>query len=401
MTTNSHEQHRGRGLIWAALMLLAFSAALSVLLFSGCSGPPEYPPNLSFPTRNERLVLKLPEPPTTDRQPAIGWDDTELARLDTLGGKTVEPSTIVAASRTALDKHLRDAFGTPAAPTVTGDADVNAAASRLGLAAEPLKEASRLFRKQCQQCHNLAGDGRGPASNVVPPPRDFRRGMFKFTTTGEGKPRRSDLLHTLNEGLKGSAMPSFGLLPEAERDLLARFATYLSIRGQVEFETLALLSQNPTTDVAAVANGKLKAILAEWDKAENAPPLPGAAAVPDDGEPGSESHAAAVRRGFALFTAKADNACITCHGDFGRKPQYRFDVWGSISKPADLTANNVFKGGKRPEDVFARIRGGIPAVGMPAHPEMTDRQVWDLVRFAQSIPYPRELPPDVRSAVYP
>jgi hypothetical protein len=38
---------------------------------------------------------------------------------------------------------------------------------------------------------------------------------------------------------------------------------------------------------------------------------------------------------------------------------------------------------------------------MPAHPELTDRQVWDLVRFVKSVPYPRELPPEVLGAVYP
>jgi hypothetical protein len=78
----------------------------------------------------------------------------------------------------------------------------------------------------------------------------------------------------------------------------------------------------------------------------------------------------------------------------------RYDVWGTVAKPADLTGPTR-KGGARHEDLFDRIRGGIPAVGMPAHPEMTDRQVWDLVRFVKSLPYPRELPPEVRKGVYP
>ena len=101
-----------------------------------------------------------------------------------------------------------------------------------------------------------------------------------------------------------------------------------------------------------------------------------------------------------MFTRKADNSCITCHADFGRKPVLRYDVWGLVAKPADLTAT-ALKGGARPEDVFARVRGGILAVGMPAHPEFSDRQVWDLVRFVKSVPYPRELPPEVSKAVYP
>jgi mono/diheme cytochrome c family protein len=381
----------------------AVSAAVlaTAALASGCGSKPDYPPNLSFPSRADRLVLKTPE--TT---PAALYDPQklpeELARLDSLGGKTVEPSSLPAASRTALDRYLRDAFGTPAAPTVNGPPEANAAAERLSLKADALAEGSKLFRKNCLQCHNLTGDGRGTAGNVVPPPRDFRRGVFKFTSAGMAKPRRADLLRTLHTGLPTTAMPAFSLLPEEDRDLLARFVNYLSARGQVEFETLAALAgPEPPKDVAAFAAERVKAVIAEWEKAENAPPLPGISPQPDDGEPGSPNHAAAVRRAFKLFTAKADNSCITCHGDFGRKPVLRYDVWGTVAKPANLTERNAFKGGKRPEDVFARIRGGIAAVGMPAHPELTDRQVWDLVRLVQSLPYMRQLPEDVRAAVYP
>jgi len=198
-------------------------------------------------------------------------------------------------------------------------------------------------------------------------------------------------------------MVSYSLLPEAERERFARFVTYLSIRGQTEFDALVALGVGEATDVPAFAKARVKAILAEWERAENAPPFTGLAAVPDDGEPDSATHSEAVRRGYALFTAKADNSCITCHGDFGRKPVLRYDVWGTVAKPAELTERDIFKGGKQPEDVFARIRGGIAAVGMPAHPasELTDRQVWDLVRFVRSLPYPAQLPPDVRAVVYP
>ena len=125
-------------------------------------------------------------------------------------------------------------------------------------------------------------------------------------------------------------------------------------------------------------------------------------ATPDDGEPRQHRPTRTpIRRGYKLFTAKADNSCISCHGEFGRKPTLRYDLWGTVAKPADLTATDVFKGGKQQEHTFARIRGGIAPVGMPAHPEMTDRQVWDLVRLVRSLPYPRELPDDVRAAVYP
>src|SRR5207253_4127195 len=97
---------------------------------------------------------------------------------------------------------------------------------------------------------------------------------------------------------------------------------------------------------------------------------------------------------------RIDNSCISCHGDFGRKPVLRFDVWGTVAKPADFT-QTIFRGGSRPEDVYARIRNGIKAVGMPAHPQMSERDVWDLVRFVRAVAYQEQLPPEVRAAIYP
>jgi mono/diheme cytochrome c family protein len=386
--------------VWVILGAGVAAAALAVV-FTGCGSNPDYPPNLPFPSRADRLVLKAPEQqPTRLIEP--GKLDAELTGLDAVGGKTADPADLPAAARTALDRYLKDTFATPGAPTVAGDADVSAAAEHLGLAPDRLAEGGKHFRKQCQQCHGLPGDGRGPTGLwIYPFPRDFRRGVFKFVSTGEGnKPRHADLVRTITEGLKGTAMPAFGLLPDDQREMLARYVMYLSLRGQVEYQTLAAVAlgdARATGDPAAFAAAKLKEALAEWERAQAAPQ---AASAPDDGDPGSETHAAAVRRGYLLFTTKDKDACITCHGEFGRKPQLRYDVWGTVAKPANFTEPGL-KGGSRPEDVYQRIRGGIPAVGMPAHPKLSERVVWDLVRFVRSAPYPRELPPDVRAAVYP
>ena len=84
-------------------------------------------------------------------------------------------------------------------------------------------------------------------------------------------------MRTLTDGLQGTAMPPFGLLPENERDLLARYVTYLSIRGQVEFETLAARALRRDNRRAGLRTGRVKAVLAEWEKAESAPAAPAAA----------------------------------------------------------------------------------------------------------------------------
>jgi mono/diheme cytochrome c family protein len=355
----------------------------------GCGKEQAFPPNFTFPPRADRLVLKLPDKPATKPSTA-GQRDEEIAALDALGGTTRDPASLPADARAEVTKYLEAAFGTPADPK-----DVS---EPLKLTVAHLQEGARLYKRHCLDCHNLTGDGRGAKSGqfLVPHPRDYRQGAFKFVTSGTGtKPRRSDLLRTLEHGLKGTGMPSFALLPAGERDLMAGYATYLSIRGEVEFEALRAHANGTKPDLPALHKGAVTA----WEAAEGAPALP---PQPADGESESKTFQEAVRRGHKLFTAKTENACVTCHEDYGRKPVPRYDVWGTVTKPAALT-DGSFKGGARPEDLYARIRFGIPSVGMPAHapPQFGDRDVWDLVRFVQSASKPKDLPPDVRAAVYP
>lgn len=361
------------------------AVAALVVVLSGCDSKPGYPETLEYPTRSDRLVLRLPA-----SQPAglgePGKLDSEIAALDSLGGQTLDPAAIPAELRQSLDRFLVESFGSPAAPAVHAEG-----ADRLGFTPDRLAEGSRLYRRHCLQCHGLAGDARGPTGQwIYPHPRDFRRGAFKFVSTGDGgKPKRDDLARTIREGLRGTGMPAFGLLPEDQRDLLVSYVTFLSLRGQVEFQALREAAEEDD-----FAKDRLSRILNDWLKGE------AAAALAQPPEPDDSAKQSAIRRGFELFNAKGTTDCTTCHEDYGRRATYRYDLWGTVVRPAELTAAG-FKGGSRPEDLFHRIRGGIQPVGMPAHPALTDAQVWDLVWFVKALPYPRELPDDVRAKVYP
>jgi len=364
------------------------SAALAALAFvlAGCGEQPGYPPDLEYPARSDRLVLRVPT-----AQPAgpneAGKLDAELAALDSLGGLTRDPRALPQSTRDQVGGLLADLFGSPAAPEVK-DAP--------GFGRDTLAEGSRLYRRHCLQCHGLTGDGRGPTGQWIDPhPRDFRRGAFKFTTTGDGgKPRTADLARTLREGVKGTGMPAFGLLPEADREKLVAYVKFLSLRGQTEFAALRDAFEDEEFD-----RGRVARFIGEWAKAETTPTI-AARPAPDDGTKQSPDHLAAVKRGYELFTAKGTTDCLTCHDDFGRRTTWRYDVWGTVVRPADLTAGG-FKGGDRPEQLFHRIKDGIQPSGMPAHPSLKDDQVWDLVWFVRAAPFPRELPDDVRMKVYP
>ena len=68
-----------------------------------------------------------------------------------------------------------------------------------------------------------------------PYPRDYRPGVFKFKSTYTAAEPTDDDLHTSSDdGVPGTAMPSFALLPPDEVEALVEYVKYLSIRGQME-----------------------------------------------------------------------------------------------------------------------------------------------------------------------
>ena len=130
-----------------------------------------------------------------------------------------------------------------------------------------------LFRRHCAGCHGISGDGAGPAAAVLDPyPRDFRNGVFKYTSTAGGaKPLREDLLRTLQQGIPGTAMPSFRKLPGEQLDTLLEYVKYLAIRGETELSLLQTVSgrrREPAARHASEIIGEgLSPAAGAWDEA--------------------------------------------------------------------------------------------------------------------------------------
>lgn len=94
-----------------------------------------------------------------------------------------------------------------------------------------------LYRKHCLHCHGVTGDGAGPTADYLyPRPRDYRKGLYKFTSTTAGaKPTRDDLWRTINYGLHGTSMPGFeALMTQSEIQQIIDYVIFLSIRGETE-----------------------------------------------------------------------------------------------------------------------------------------------------------------------
>src|SRR3977135_1549450 len=74
-----------------------------------------------------------------------------------------------------------------------------------------IRLGARVFARRCAVCHGPDGRGNGPAApSLIPRPRDFTLGLYKFKSTSPGTPPTDDdLVNTVTNGLQASAMPYF------------------------------------------------------------------------------------------------------------------------------------------------------------------------------------------------
>jgi mono/diheme cytochrome c family protein len=255
-----------------------------------------------------------------------------------------------------------------------------------------LAASAELYRQHCLHCHGPEGGGNGPTAPFLNPrPRDYRLGTFKFTAVGKGAPRREDLFRILDEGVTGTAMPSFRRFSKAQLHGLVDYVRLLSMRGMVERSLVATWTEEESLTSGDVIEA-FKAVFDKWERAKEK-------ALAFDGEvphPTPES----IARGKELFLDAKSGNCFSCHGPEGRgdgvsafaldptsgeiKPTYK-DDWGFEITPRNLRYG-VFHGGRRPIDLYRRIKNGIAGTPMPeAASALTNDDIWALVHYVGSI----------------
>ena len=257
--------------------------------------------------------------------------------------------------------------GTPAAPKLIGDDKVSL---------EHLKKGEALYAYNCSRCHGVTGDGKGLMADYMRPrPRDYRRGVFKFTTTPYGyKPRRADLLRTVRRGVPGTSMPSFKLLADDDLDAIIDYVLVLTHRGEMEIE-LAIEADTSNDLAASFPAETVKTVLENWDKAK--------AAEVQAATPMPVFTADNVRKGREAFLTKG---CSKCHGEDGRgltRDNAFTDIWGFQTRAADLTSG-MLRGGSEPIDVYRRIYSGINGTPMPSFSSSLAQEpqtMWNLVSY--------------------
>ena len=290
-----------------------------------------------------------------------------------------------------------------------------------------LSNGRALYMRHCSHCHGTSGDGAGPtAEYLYPRPRDYRHGVFKFTsTTDASKVSRDDLKRVLKYGIPGTYMPSFLLLDDSELDQLVEYVRFLAMRGEFERKLSALLKDDfgdesvrkriadgdstrdeILTELQEFLGGYFKDDLNDetdfliegWANAdlEDAKIVPNVPRVPDSPE--------SRRRGRELYLGKTLN-CADCHGAYalGNGPQTvafeknpitqevygepgLHDVWDNLNQPRNLT-HGIYRGGRRPIDLFCRIHAGIKGSRMPSFKNTPHEDIWHVVNYVLSIPF--------------
>lgn len=294
------------------------------------------------------------------------------------------------------------------------------------------KHGKQLYLKHCMHCHGVTGDGNGPTAKYLNPlPRDYRQGVFKFTSTAQtDRARRDDLGRTIKYGIPGTYMPSFMLLEDQEVDAIVEYIRWLSVRGEYERRLVNEFegdySKEAITDRTSGEDGEDRdAIIAElqvfldedfpdivegiaddlataWSRAEEEPAL----ILPEKPRTADDAALASRLRGRQLYLSERAK-CASCHGPrgVGDGPQTElfqkipgtnddydkpglYNVWGDPIDPRNLN-RGIYRGGRRPIDIYRRIYAGIKGTPMPAFggTVLKDEEIWDLVNYVMSIPY--------------
>jgi mono/diheme cytochrome c family protein len=292
-----------------------------------------------------------------------------------------------------------------------------------------LTSGRMLYMRHCSHCHGTSGDGNGPTARyLTPKPRDYRNGVFKFTSTNDmSKASRDDLSRVVKYGIPGTYMPSFLLMTDDEHHAIVEYVRFLALRGEYERKLVAELSSDYSQKAydSRLEGGEKKAdiqaelteFLAEdlkesantlgddlaeiWSAAdtEEAAIVPSLARVPDTPE--------SRRRGRELYLSKTLN-CADCHGidGAGNGPQtiafeknpitnelYNepglHDIWDNLNQPRNLQLG-MYRGGRRPIDLFSRIHAGIKGSRMPSFKNTPHEDIWDIVNYVLSLPFETE-----------
>ena len=200
------------------------------------------------------------------------------------------------------------------------------------------------------------------AKFLDPKPLDFSQGRFKLTDTVGGLPTEGRLIATVQRALPGSGMPSFQHFPPHMIKMAVR-----GIKGLLREKIRRDLLDEGKKGIA------LEKALAEAMKVGTPIEIPS-----------FTGHSFDLKKGKDLYAKN----CAVCHGPDGSGKTVipLMDAKGLRIQSRDFRSG-VFKGGADMEDLWQRVRGGIPYSNMPPFSKevIADKDLMDLLAFVRSL----------------
>jgi mono/diheme cytochrome c family protein len=210
-----------------------------------------------------------------------------------------------------------------------------------------------VYQRNCLTCHGARGDGKGDmAAGMIPKPRPFASGIFKYRSTPAGLlPTDADLARTVRNGISGTSMPAFVNLSDREIRVVTEYIKFFSPK---------------------------------WRRPENygkpvtIPPLP-------DWLKNPATKKERAMRGRDRFLT----SCAPCHGETadGKGPSASnlVDAWDQPAPPTDLRSPAI-RSGPALTDLYRAIVTGIDGTPMPSFAEgFTDEQRWEIVAHLSTL----------------
>lgn len=255
---------------------------------------------------------------------------------------------------------------------------------------ENAKSGRLIYEQHCIGCHGVAGGGDGPAAQwLAPKPRNFTSGVFKFSTTRPGTlPSHDDLMKTVTQGLPGSSMPSFRLLPEADRQNVVEYVLTLA-RNSRRWKILKNLVTEAMDD--ADEEEPLTQELIDETLEDNKDILNislGVNLYP--ATPETEFTKAGLIRG----AKKYKGYCASCHGENGlggpimNGKEMTYDDFGEPNIARNLR-EEPYRHGRTARDLWFRIKRGLEGAVMPGASGWTSDEAWDCAHYVQLISDPK------------
>ena len=257
------------------------------------------------------------------------------------------------------------------------------------VSAGQLNLGKRLYLEHCYACHGVDGGGNGPAAKgLIPPPRNFKQGLFKFGRVMAGElPSDNDLHRIIRKGLHGSAMLPWDLEKPAIMAIIQYLKTFSPGTWEGEDKKVGqvmTLSKDPyglAHKQSAIAKGK-----EVYHMEANC----------------QSCHRAYIsRQEFQAMNEKVNGekmALDEIEEDFDQlkmqESEYQFDGTERLVKtlPPDFTWHPI-RSAQTVAELFLRLKSGVGGTTMPSWYEvLSDNDIWAVSYYVRYLMDLREQP---------